>query len=53
MTRSVAVGLIVSLVAVLMGAATPASAALHEQIVFAGEANGTFNSVSTDAGFWI
>ena len=53
MSRFLAAGVIVGVLAGLMGSAAPASAALHEQIVFSGEANGTFNGVSTDVGFWI
>src|SRR5947207_1646055 len=37
----------------VMATAGPAGAARHEQIVFSGEANGTFNGTNTDVGFWV
>jgi hypothetical protein len=53
MSRFLTVGVVVGVLAALLAMATPASAARHEQIVFSGEANGTFAGVSTDVGFWI
>ena len=53
MPRLLAMGVIIAAIAALVATAVPASAARHEQIVFSGEANGTFDNVSTDVGFWI
>jgi hypothetical protein len=53
MSRLLAIGVVVGVLAALLAMATPASAARHEQIVFSGEADGTFAGVSTDVGFWI
>ena len=53
MPRFLAVGIVVGVLATLLGQTAPASAALHEQLVFSGEASGTFNHTTTDVGFWI
>src|SRR5881397_2154754 len=54
MSRIFAVPVMIAvLLAAFVGAAMPASSALHEQIVFSGEASGAFNQVATDVGFWI
>jgi hypothetical protein len=44
---------VVGVLAALLAMATPASAARHEQVVFSGEANGTFAGSPPDVGFWI
>ena len=53
MRRTLAAGIIGGALVTLMGGVIPASAALHEQIVFSGEAHGTFSGTQTDVGFWI
>src|SRR5919197_5711196 len=52
MSRFLTAGIVIGFLGILLGA-SPASAARAEQIVFSGEASGTFAGTSTDVGFWI
>jgi hypothetical protein len=43
----------VAMAAFTLFSSSSALAAKHEQVVFSGEADGAFNSTSTEVGFWI